>query len=165
MISEGISESYDLRIYASDYGGQNLLLNQIKKLKFQKYSVKNTSLFSLAVIRQQKLFIQKYLPCLQKHFSRNSGKCVPHFVIVLLKSTSASSSRRQKRYVKSENDCVAWDFSLALELLITRRSSVQIWLPQPGTVIFKITERKRKARSFGTLSRLRAFLLPFFKNT
>lgn len=64
MISGGISESYDLRIYASDYGGQNLLLNQIKKLKFQKYSVKNTSLFSLAVIRYQELFIQKYFPCL-----------------------------------------------------------------------------------------------------
>ncbi|MCB5776164.1 hypothetical protein LK482_10590, partial [Ruminococcus callidus] len=37
-------------------------------------------------------------------------------------------------YMKSENDCVAWDFSLALELLITRRSSVQIWLPQPRKV-------------------------------
>ena len=56
---------------------------------------------------------------------------MPHFVIVLLKSTSASSSRRQKKHVKSENDCITWDFSLALELLITRRSSVQIWLPQP----------------------------------
>ena len=56
---------------------------------------------------------------------------MPHFVIVLLKSAFTSSPRRRKRYVKSENDCVAWDFSLALELLITRRSSVQIWLPQP----------------------------------
>ena len=90
---------------------------------------------------------------------------MPHFVIVLLKSAFTSSPRRRKRYVKSENDCVAWDFSLALELLITRRSSVQIWLPQPGTVIFKITERKRKARSFGTLSRLRAFFVDIFKWT
>lgn len=59
-------------------------------------------------------------------------KSVCLIVIVLLKSTSASSPRRRKRYMKSEKDCVAWDFSLALELLITRRSSVQIWLPQPN---------------------------------
>ena len=32
-----------------------------------------------------------------------------------------------------------------------------------GTVIFKITERKRKARSFGILSRLRAFFVVVFK--
>ena len=43
--------------------------------------------------------------------------------------------------------------------LITRRSSVQIWLPQPGIVIFKITERKRKVRSFGILSMLRTFFV------
>ena len=88
---------------------------------------------------------------------------MPHFVIALLKSTSASSSRRQKRYMKSENDCVAWDFSLALELLITRRSSVQIWLPQPNNPIIKSNWKGRKARSFDILSRLRVFLLPFLR--
>ena len=30
--------------------------------------------------------------------------------------------------------------------LITRRSSVQIWLPQPGTVIWKITESRKSTQ-------------------
>jgi len=58
--------------------------------------------------------------------------------------------------MKSEKDCVAWDFSLALELLITRRSSVQIWLPQPnlnGTIDTKVvpffyTHKIPKIRTF-----------------